>query len=59
MSNSLPVMNRNYKVVAHAIEYIRENSRRQPSLAEIADEVNLSDLLENKNKKNKTTYYFD
>lgn len=44
MSNSLPVMNRNYKVVAHAIEYIRENSRRQPSLAEIADEVNLSEF---------------
>ena len=44
MSNSLPEINRSYATVAHAIEYIRANSRRQPSLAEIADEVNLSEF---------------
>lgn len=34
---------RHYAIVARAIEFIRVNSRRQPSLAEIAAAVNLSE----------------
>lgn len=34
---------RNYTRIANAIEYIRSNSRRQPSLAEIASAVHLSE----------------
>ena len=43
MSDTVVEQNKVYTVVAHAIEYIRANARRQPSLAEIAVSVNLSE----------------
>ena len=43
MSDAIVEQNKAYTVVAHAIEYIRANARRQPSLAEIAASVNLSE----------------
>jgi len=41
--NSLAEQKRQYTIVAQAIEYIRTNARRQPSLADIAASVNLSE----------------
>lgn len=40
---SKAVLNRHYTIVADAIEYIRSNARRQPSLADIAASVGLSE----------------
>lgn len=41
---SLAAGARHYAVVARAIEFIRDHARRQPSLAEIADAVHLSEF---------------
>ena len=43
MVHSSADQNRKYEAVAQAIDYIRCNARRQPSLAEIAASVNLSE----------------
>lgn len=43
MHNSLAEQKRQYSTVAQAIEYTRANARQQPSLAEIAASVNLSE----------------
>ncbi|MCG8486213.1 MAG: methylated-DNA--[protein]-cysteine S-methyltransferase [Chromatiales bacterium] len=42
-TNRQPVKQNHYLVIARAIEYIRANLRRQPSLGEIAVAVNLSE----------------
>ena len=44
MPNPQAEENRHYATVARAIEYIRLNSRRQPSLTEIANEISLSEF---------------
>ncbi|MCB1873813.1 MAG: helix-turn-helix transcriptional regulator, partial [Gammaproteobacteria bacterium] len=41
--SSFETQSRHYTVVARAIEFIRTNARSQPSLAEIAGEVHLSE----------------
>jgi len=43
MRNSLAEQKKQYTIVAQAIEYIRANARQQPSLADIATSVNLSE----------------
>ncbi|MCG7963695.1 MAG: AraC family transcriptional regulator, partial [Candidatus Thiodiazotropha taylori] len=42
--NKRPADRNHYTVIAQAIEYIRANLRRQPSLAEIASAVELSEF---------------
>lgn len=44
MRNTLADQARQYEVVARAIEFIRSNARHQPSLAEISDNLGLSDF---------------
>lgn len=41
--SSFDTQSRHYAVVAHAIDFIRSNAPRQPSLADIAGEVHLSE----------------
>ncbi|MDX1336102.1 MAG: methylated-DNA--[protein]-cysteine S-methyltransferase [Gammaproteobacteria bacterium] len=43
MSSTLHQQSRQYETIARAIEYIRAHAREQPSLAEIAQAVNLSE----------------
>ena len=43
MANELTEQSRQYETIASAIEYIRTHARDQPSLAEIAKAVNLSE----------------
>ncbi|MCP5406839.1 MAG: methylated-DNA--[protein]-cysteine S-methyltransferase [Chromatiaceae bacterium] len=43
IESSFETQSRHYAVVARAIEFIRTNARSQPSLADIADEVHLSE----------------
>ena len=43
MATDLIEQQRKYATVAHAIEFIRSNARQQPSLAQIAAAVNLSE----------------
>ncbi len=43
MRNSFVEQKKQYTIVAQAIEYIRTNARKQPSLADIAAAVNLSE----------------
>lgn len=41
--SSFATQSRHYEIVARAIEFIRNNAHRQPSLADIANEVHLSE----------------